>query len=147
MAIAANPWVGFPAAIASLWHLKSPHLRGPEASLCSAESVIALKRFAEGDSAELRPLWVGSYAFTQLTRPYAGVVDEPLQGLRVYGPDTLPEEVTGQVLSASFGEPLGRLQELDLEEIQNLEGSCGGVRLLRVRGRLRPGPESAPASL
>jgi len=67
--------------------------------------------------------------------------------LRVYGPDTLPEEVTGQVLSASFGEPLGRLQELDLEEIQNLEGSCGGVRLLRVRGRLRPGPESAPASL
>lgn len=144
VALSANPWAGFAAAGASLWHLKSSHPRGPEASLCSAEAALALRQFAATDSAGVRPLWVGSYAFTQLTRPYAGVVDEPLEGLRVYGPDTLPEEVTGHVLSTSFGEPLGRLQELRFEEIGTHSGRCGGVRLLKVTDRARSAPESAP---
>lgn len=147
VAISANPWAGLAAAATSIWHLKSPHSRGPEASLCAAESAIALKHFAESDSADLRPLWVGSYAYTQLTQPFAGVVEEPLLGLSVYGPDTDPSDVQGHVLSASFGEPLGRLQELKLVESQALTGDCGGVRLLQVKGWIRPGPESAPAGL
>ena len=108
---------------------------------------MALRRFAASESASIRPLWVGSYAFTQLTRPYAGVVEEPLTELRVYGPDTVPEDVNGHVLSTTFGEPLGRLQELELEEVQALSGRCGGVRLLRVNGRIRPAPENVPAGL
>ena len=147
VAISANPMAGFAAAAASLWHLKSSHPRGPEASLCSAEEGLALRRFAAGESANIRPLWVGSYAFTQLTRPYAGVVSEPMMGLRVYGPDTRPDDVSGHVLSTTFGEPLGRLQELNLEEVQALSGRCGGIRILRVNGRIRPAPESVPAGL
>lgn len=133
--IAANPWAAIPLSVASLWNLKRSHKRGPEASLCGAETALALRAFhaavPEGALGE-EPLWVGSYAYAQLTRPVAGVVDRPRTGLRVFGPETDPAEVSGYVLHGAFGEPLGRLQELGMEEVRRWEGRCGWVALERV---------------
>ena len=144
LGLAANPWAALPLAAGSLWNLKRPHARGPEASLCGAETALSMRAFHRADPVLDGPLWVGSYAFAQLTRPYAGVVDQPREGLRVYGPDTDPSEVSGYVLHAAFGEPLGRLQELSMEEVGSWSGRCGWVLLERVTGHVRPAPESAP---
>ena len=142
--IATNPWAAIPVGLSSLWYLKKSHPRGPEASLCGAETALALQSFHRADLSLDAPLWVGSYAFTQLTRPYAGVVDEPHQNLRVFGPETDPAEVKGYVLHGTFGEPLGRLQELSFERVGDWKGECGWVALERVVAHVRPAPASAP---
>jgi hypothetical protein len=144
--LAANPWAALPLAAGSLWTLKKEHPRGPEASLCGAETALALRAFHRAQPQVDGPLWVGSYAFAQLTRPYAGVVDAPREGLQVYGPDTLPEQVSGHVLHGAFGEPLGRLQELSFERVGSWSGRCGWVALDKVIGPTRSGPETAPTT-
>jgi hypothetical protein len=130
--VAANPWAAIPLSVASLWHLKRGHKRGPEASLCGAETALALRAFHQAQPEGASPLWVGSYAYAQLTRPYAGVVDAPRKNLRVFGPETDPTAVSGFVLHGAFGEPLGRLQELSFEQVGRWSGRCGWVALERV---------------
>ena len=142
--IAANPWAAIPLSMLSLWNLKKAHRRGPEASLCGAETAMSVRAFHEAVPALEGPLWVGSYAYTQLTRPVAGVVKTPRSSLRIFGPDTTPEEVSGHVLHGAFGEPLGRLQELELEEVGRWSGRCGWVALEKVRGLSDASPGASP---
>jgi hypothetical protein len=142
--VAANPWAAVPLSVASLWNLKKAHKRGPEASLCGAETALALRAFHEAVPSVDGPLWVGSYAYAQLTRPVAGVVKTPRLNLMVFGPDTVPEVVSGHVLHAAYGEPLGRLQELGLEEVGRWSGRCGWVALEKVQSRSNVTPGVPP---
>ena len=132
LAVAAAPMAGVPLALASLWSGReiSPH--GPEASHHGVDVSRALKLAVP----DVPPgTWVGSYAWTQLTRPYAGVIQAPRDDLRLYAYGTDPAEVSGHVLHASAGEPLGRLQELELEEVRSWTAGEAWVRLYRVAGR------------
>ena len=132
MVLSVAPATAPVAAVLSLVFLHRPSVHGPESSLYGVDVGRAVR------AAELPtdgPVWVGSYAWTQLTRPYAGVVDEPTQGLHVYGPETDPAEVSGYVVEACEGEPLGRLQELSLEEVGRVEVRHAWVRVLRVGRR------------
>jgi hypothetical protein len=99
--------------------------------------MIELADFLAGEQGEV---WVGSYAYTQLTRPYAGVVDLPVLGLKTYSADTDPVDVSGVVVHRANGEPLGRLQELDFVEIERFGDDCGWVSVLEVGDVVRSPP-------
>jgi len=129
VALATAPLAGVPLVAAS-WltgRRISPH--GPEASHHGVDVGRALQRAAP----ELpRGAWVGSYAWTQLTRPYAGVVEVPRDDLQLYAFGTDPARVSGHVVHASAGEPLGRLQELTLQPVQTWSAGQAQVTLYRV---------------
>ena len=90
-------------------HQASPY--GPEASLYGADVQRAVAKAAPEISALGPPVWVGSYAWTQLTRPYAGTTSTPMDQLSVYGYHTDPGVVDGYVVEVCEGEPMGRIQE------------------------------------
>ncbi len=132
LALGTAPLAGIPLALASLFTAdeRSPH--GPEASHHGVDVGRALQQAAPEIP---EATWVGSYAWTQLTRPYAGVVDQPRDDLHLYGLGTDPAGVQGFVLHASAGEPLGRLQELPLEPVKTWTVGQAWVRLYRVSGQ------------
>jgi hypothetical protein len=138
--IAAAPIVAVPLLGLSLWHSYRPVGLGPEGSMCGAETERAMFELVDFLAVTEGHVWVGSYAYTQLTRPYAGVVKSPVFGLRTYNVDTNPEEVSGIVVHKANGEPLGRLQELDLVEIERFGHDCGWVRVLEVGSVVRSPP-------
>ena len=119
--------------IAGALHLHARSPRGPEASLFGIDTARAVRAAAPKLPALNGPVWVGSYAWTQLTRPYAGVVDAPMEGLHRYALGTDPAEVRGYVMEASAGEPLGRLQELELEPVETIEIGEAWVKIYRLR--------------
>lgn len=121
-------------AVLGLHALHAPSPRGPEASLYGIDVARAVREAAPYLGELPGPVWAGSYAWTGLTRPYAGVVHAPLGGLGLYAYGTDPAEVSGYVLHAAAGEPLGRLQELDLEERATFTVHRGEARVLRVVG-------------
>ncbi len=119
MMLALAPPAAVVLTIASVIFLHRPSPHGPESSLYGLDvgRAVGAAQLPTGRG----PVWVGSYAWTQLTRPYAGVVSEPVQSLHVYGPNTDPDTVKGYVVEACEGEPLGRLQELSLREVERFE--------------------------
>jgi hypothetical protein len=135
--VAPLPAVGGPLlALVCLLHLHSPSPRGPEASLYGVDVARAVRAAAptlEASLAAGEPVWAGSYAWTALTRPYAGTVEAPLEGLGMYALGTEPTDVRGLVLHAAVGEPLGRLQELELLEVREFTVHRGQARLLVVQ--------------
>ncbi len=131
--VALGPPNAVVLAVASLVFLYRPSPHGPESSLYGVDVGRAVREAGPLIAAQEQTTWVGSYAFTQLTRPYAGVVTTPLEGLEVYAFETDPTEVEGVIVEVCEGEPLGRLQELDLEEIERVEVRHAWVRILRVR--------------
>ncbi|MCB9742115.1 MAG: glycosyltransferase family 39 protein [Alphaproteobacteria bacterium] len=138
LALALAPYAAAPLTLASLIFLHRPSVDGPEASLHGLNVGRALRQAAPMLEARLalgEEIWVGSYAWTAYTRPYAGVVEAPLDGLRIYAYGTDPAEVSGLVLQACVGEPLGRLQELDLQPLEELRVHQAWVRLYRVGPR------------
>ena len=128
---AALPESSLAVGLLSLLQLWRPHPSGPEASLYQLDVARALR---ELPLPEERPLWVGSYAATQLTRPYAGLVSSPVGEVSIYGPETVPAEVVGHLVESATGEPLGRLQELELELVEEQRVRSGWARLYRVKG-------------
>ncbi len=130
LALGVAPIAGVPLTLASLVTGReiSPH--GPEASHHGVDVGRALQQAAPDLPAGT---WVGSYAWTQLTRPYAGVVEAPRDDLALYAFGTDPAEVSGHVLHATAGEPLGRLQELTLEPVQSWPAGDATVTLSQVR--------------
>ena len=111
LALGTAPLAGVPLAAASLVTSREQSPHGPEASHHGVDVARALQEAAPDLP---NGTWVGSYAWTQLTRPFAGVVQTPRDDLQLYAFGTDPREVSGHVLHASAGEPLGRLQELTL---------------------------------
>lgn len=129
LALGISPIAGVPLVAASLWSGRDPSPHGPEASHHGVDVGRALQDAAP----DLPPgTWVGSYAWTQLTRPYAGVVETPRQDLQLYAFGTDPAGVAGHVLHASAGEPLGRLQELTLTPVRTWTSGDATVTLSRV---------------
>jgi hypothetical protein len=130
MVLSVAPPAAAVLAVVSVFFLHRPSVHGPESSLYGLDVARAVR------DTELPldqgPVWVGSYAWTQLTRPYAGVVDQPVEGLHVYGHDTDPAEVAGYVIEACEGEPLGRIQERSLKEVSRTEVGHAWVRVLLV---------------
>lgn len=132
LALALSPVAAIPVGILSFMHLHSASADGPEASLYGLDVARAARLAAPRVAALSRPVWVGSYMWTQYTRPYAGVVEVPIDGLSLYAYGTDPATVSGWVVESCEGEPLGRLQELPLELEETLWVQEAWVRLYRV---------------
>ena len=129
MVLASSPPAAVVLAVVSAIFLHRPSPYGPESSIYGLDVGRAVRAAELPDEG---PVWVGSYAWTQLTRPYAGVVSSPRDGLHVSGHDTDPALVRGTVVEASDGEPLGRLQELNLVPTERFEVRHAWVQLYRV---------------
>jgi len=138
-------------ALPQLHRARALQPRGPEGNLYGLDLVRAwamARPPLEAAALEGR-VWVGSYLYAALTRPYAGLADRPVPGLLPFGPATLPEQLSpGDLLVyASYGEPLGRLGELRREVLQRWQTGHAWVVLARIRaGRAAPAPsQAAPA--
>jgi hypothetical protein len=80
-------------ALAGLFYLSARSPFGPEASLFGLHQAQAERAAAPQIAAQLEAgdrVWVGSYQAAALSQPWAGVVEAPLAGFFVYGPDTRP---------------------------------------------------------
>ncbi len=132
LGLGAFPLAAVPLTAASLWKRHDASPDGPEASLWGTDTGLALQKALPTIDSLEGPVWVGSYSWTQLTRTWAGVVDEARSGLHCFGILTRPDEVSGHLLHASVGEPLGRLQELDLELVEEFRHHEAWVRLYRI---------------
>ncbi|MCP4805339.1 MAG: glycosyltransferase family 39 protein [Proteobacteria bacterium] len=128
LAVALFPLNAVAVAILGVIFLHRPSPHGPESSLYGLDVARAVR-----DAEIPADAWVGSYAWTQLTRPYAGVVDTPRDDLRVYRFGTDPAEIDGPIVEVCEGEPLGRLQELQLDEVARFEVHHAWVRVLERR--------------
>lgn len=137
VALGTTPLAAVPLVLGSLLFAREHSPHGPEASHHGVDVGRALQLAAP----TLPPgTWVGSYAWTQLTRPYAGVVTAPRDDLRLYGFGTDPTEIDGPVLHASVGEPLGRLQELRLIPRQTWQVGTATVVLYDPAGTEHAAP-------
>ncbi len=125
-------------------HLLEAHRRGPEASLYGLDLArawtIAVNEIPSRASAA--DTWVGSYLYTAITRPYAGLVEEPLRNVLPFGPETLPEDIQpgALLIRSSYGEPLGRLGELQTREILRVGAGDAWISFSRVL----PGRTASP---
>ena len=130
-AVACTPVAAGVAALTSLLFLHQPSTWGPEASLWGIDTARAVRDAAEELPGDTQ---VGTYAYVQLTRPYAAGVDLG-EDVSFYAFGTRPEDAADHLLHADVGEPLGRLQELDLVEQDTWKVHSGGARLYRVERR------------
>ncbi|MCB9760272.1 MAG: glycosyltransferase family 39 protein [Alphaproteobacteria bacterium] len=135
MLCALSPLAALPLTLGAAVFFFRPSADGPEASLYGLDVALAVREAAPHVAAMQRPVWVGTYAWTQYTRPFAGVVELPMDDLRYYALDTDPADVHGWVVEACEGEPLGRLQELDLVLTEEVRVRHAWVRLYRVGPR------------
>jgi hypothetical protein len=140
--LAATPWTALPLVLTSLFFLHRPSPWGPESSLYGLDVARAVRLAAPALNRD-EPVWVGSYAWTQLTRPYAGVVEQPMDQLELFAFETDPAQVSGFVVEVCEGEPLGRLQELPLQELERFEVRHAWVAL-HVVPASRPGVSPPP---
>jgi len=131
--VAPLPKAAGPALAAlCLVFLHRPSPRGPEASLYGIDNARALREAAPILDDLEGPVHAGSYAWTAYTRPFVGVVEAPRDAWGMYAFGTEPGDVSGVVLHAAVGEPLGRLQELTLERVEGVEIHRAEVEILRV---------------
>lgn len=119
---------------ASLPSARWLHPRGPEATLYGVDQARAW-RDAAAEFDQHRPaqgaVWVESHLYTALTRPYAGLVDEPYDGLSSFGPDTRPEQLRpgDLIIHSRYGEPLSRLGELRRTPVASYVRGSAWVKL------------------
>jgi hypothetical protein len=104
------PWL----ALGGLIWLRTASAFGPEASLQGVDVARAGAAAAPWVDAQVeagQSVWVGTHLAAALTQPWAGMVDAPINGLKVYSMDTQPTEVaSGSILlAASYGEPTGAI--------------------------------------
>ena len=142
LGLAAGPMAAPPLLLASLWFLHERSGDGPEASLHGIDTARALGRARPLLEEMGGEVWVGSHAHAQLTRPYSGIGSPPLDHLKSFDVNTRPAQVSGHLVHASVGEPLGRLQELDLTLVREIRVHEAWVRLFKVAGEAAPPPAS-----
>lgn len=141
------PWLALPGL---LW-LHSASVFGPETSRFGTDAARAeraaapwiAERTAAGEA-----IWVGSYQAAGLTQPWAGVVDTPVRGFRIYAMDTAPEQITigDTVVVAAYGEPAGRLErglEWTVQERWTVHDAT--VTAYKVTGRTDRSQRGGPA--
>ena len=130
--LALSPMSAIPLLGTSLFFLQENSPDGPESSLYGTDTARALR--AARPTLETLPgdVWVGSHAWAQYTRPYSGMGSPPLDSLLFYDINTRPEDVSGHVLHASIGEPLGRLQELEMTLLREFRAGRAWARLYKV---------------
>ena len=101
------------AVVGLLWlHSASPF--GPEASMFGTDQAIAERDAAPWIVEQLdagSTVWVGTHQAARLLIPFAGVVEQPTQGLSIYGMSTSPDALQPGdiVMQTTYGEPAGRL--------------------------------------
>ena len=128
------PWM----ALGGLLWLRTASPYGPEASLHGIDVARSGQDAAPWIQAQIdqgQTVWVGSHLAAALTQPWAGMVDVPTQGIRVYSIQTLPAELRpGSILIASgYGEPTGAiLAGRDTELLQRWSHGQGQVEAFRV---------------
>jgi hypothetical protein len=132
MCLSLAPRAAWALLLMSAVYWRRPSDDGPESSLYGIDVALATRAAAPALRALDGEVWVGSYAWTQLTRPYAGVVEVPIDTLKVYHLNTTPEEVRGWLVETCEGEPLGRLQELPRALHEELRVGQAWVRIWRV---------------
>ena len=132
MCLSLAPRGAWALVLMSVIFWRRPSDDGPEASMYGLDVALATREAAPMIRGLEGEVWVGSYAWTQLTRPYAGVVEVPIDTLRVYHLATTPEEVSGWLVETCEGEPLGRLQELPRTLHQEHRVGHAWVRVWRV---------------
>lgn len=142
------PFLALPGLI---WlYARSPF--GPEASHFGLDAARTEHAAAPWLAAQLdagQRVWVGSYQAAGLTQPWAGIVDEPVTGFRVYSMDTHPTELeAGDLVAlAAYGEPAGRLERgLTWEEAEAWTHRDATLRVVRVTGHRQPGAVQGPAT-
>ena len=142
------PWLALPGL---LW-LHSTSAFGPETSRFGTDAARAEQAAAPWIAARLEEgetLWVGSYQAAGLTQPWAGIVQAPLSGFRIYAMETNPEQIDvgDTVLVAAYGEPAGRLErglEWELRESWTVHEAT--VHAFTVTGRRKRGDARPPAN-
>ncbi|MCK6520814.1 glycosyltransferase family 39 protein [Myxococcota bacterium] len=132
LALSLAPRGAWALLLMSAVYWRRPSDDGPESSLYGIDVALTTRAAAPTLRALDGEVWVGSYAWTQYTRPYAGVVEVPMDSLRVYHLATTPEEVRGWLVETCEGEPLGRLQELPRELHEEVRVGHAWVRIWRV---------------
>lgn len=142
--IALFPMGAAPLLAHSLFFLHERSQDGPESSMHGVDTARALREARSSLEQLDGPVWVGSHAWAQFTRPYSGIGSPPLDFLRFYDINTRPDEVSGHILHASVGEPLGRLQELELTLLREFPVGDAWARLYRVVEDASPEGASPP---
>ena len=142
------PYLALPGLI---WlHAASPF--GPEASRFGTDAARAERAAAPWIAAQLGgggAVWVGSYQAAGLSQPWAGIVDAPLQGFRMYAMDTAPAQIAvgDIVVVAAYGEPAGRLERgLEWAEAGRWTVREATVVAHRVTGHRAPGRGGEPSA-
>jgi hypothetical protein len=101
------------AAAGLLWiHTASPF--GPEASMFGTDQALAERQAAPWIADKIsqgHTVWVGTHQAARLLTPFAGVVERPIPGIRIYSMSTDPSALNADdiVLETTYGEPAGRL--------------------------------------
>ena len=132
IAIAARAELALLLLAVNLLYLHKASPYGPEASLYGADVQRAVAQAVPEISSLEPPVWVGSYAWTQLTRPYAGVTSAPIDHLNVYGYNTDPAAIEGYVIEVCEGEPLGRIQERERHLVSTTSVNEAWVKVWRI---------------
>ena len=140
------------AVVGLVWlHGRSPY--GPEANVFgidAARAEIASQPWIRAEIEAGRRVWVGQYQAAALLQPWAGHVDAPIVGLKVYGPNTDPMVLSygDGLVEAAYGEPLGqiaRVWHLEAERRWTLQGAlCTAWRLGERTGAEADKPTGPP---
>jgi hypothetical protein len=128
------------AAAGLLWlHSASPF--GPEASMFGIDQGRSEQAAAPWVVEQVRrgeTIWVGSHQAAGLTQPWAGVVDTPATGFKIYTISTHASEIDvgDVVLETAYGEPSGALLNgREKELIKEWNTHDGAVRAWRISGQ------------
>jgi len=127
------------AAAGLLWlHTASPY--GPEASMFGIDQARSEQDAAPWVAEQLaqgETLWIGTHQAAGLTQPWAGVVDAPVTGFKLYSFETQTAEVAvgDVVMETAYGEPSGALLSGRAKElIREWKVHDGAVRAWRISG-------------
>ncbi len=87
-----------------------------------------------------RTVWVGSYHAAALSQPWAGHLDSPVSGVKVYSADTRPESLSigDLVVLTAYGEPAGGLvRAWELEPVRDWTAGAATVTAAEVKAPRR----------
>ncbi len=105
-----RPWL----AAFGLIFLHSSSAFGPEASMYGIDQAKAEKQAAEWIKTQAEAgetIWVGTHQAAGLSQPWAGIVNEPIEQVQIYGMSTQSTQIKAGdiVLETAYGEPSGAI--------------------------------------
>lgn len=124
------------------WH--APPIGGVERNFFAHDLVSAHQRLLPKMAQALqarRQVWVGSYAWIELSLPILAGDTNTIEGLKWYGQSTQPDElpIGAWVLVSAHGEPLGVLEHaLELKPLERVNVGSAWAELREVVGHHQP---------